>query len=83
VLPYEVVFLIAGLMLGAIGLFLLPRGCELDGCDCQKVHQNSRIRRIAVGIEKQHITFHDALRPQPACPLCQATRREPPADDES
>lgn len=75
-LPYEVLFCIAALMLGAVGLYLLPRGCELRNCDCQKTHQASRIRGLAANIEKQHMTFHSKDRPQPTCSLCQSEKRD-------
>lgn len=74
--PDESAFLTAVILtlMGCAWLLTVVPRC--DHAECAKAHQTARIKGIAERIEKDHITFHDRLRPQPTCPLCQARKRD-------
>lgn len=64
-------------LMGAAWLLSVLPSCSEP--DCANAHAKHRVAARAVAIEKEHITFHDRLRPQPKCALCQAAKR---IDDE-
>jgi len=65
--PNDLSLLLAVILLGTIGIYMLP---SCDDTACQLAHQKHRVVSIARDIEWTHATFHDPLRPQPMCALC-------------
>lgn len=72
-LPHEVLLCIAGMILGAVGLYLLPSCGEPS---CTESHRKHVLATRAVEIEKTHKTYHSPDRPQPTCALCQGRKRD-------
>lgn len=54
-------------------IWLLP---SCGDPECLKAHERHAIAGRAQEIERTHGTYHDPLRPQPTCSLCQTRKRD-------
>lgn len=60
--------------MGAAWLLTLIPSCNDPAC--VEAHRKHSVASRSEAIEKQHATYHDRLRPQPMCPLCQSVDDE-------
>lgn len=49
-----------------------------DDPECSASHKRHTLATRSASIEKNHVVFHDPLRPQVNCALCQARKRDEP-----
>lgn len=78
--PSEWTLLVLLLMSFAVLLWATPSCGEKT---CVDAHRGHMVATRAAAIEKEHATFHDRLRPQPLCSLCQSDKRNDDRRDPS
>ncbi len=59
-----------------VAAWLLAKLPSCGHTDCVAAHAAHSVTDASASMEKQHITYHDRLRPQPNCVMCQAQKRD-------
>lgn len=77
-LPHEILLLVAGMLVGAIGLWMLP---SCGHTDCTQAHKGHLLASVSADAARSHAAFHSSANPSPTCALCADRRRNRPPDD--